>query len=75
MATPAVAGAVALLLQETQHADSRSGEGAADEDRLQDGLVSTAAWVPHLCRPSLDFYDLFSVGSGLLNVQARYHQH
>jgi serine protease AprX len=34
------------------------------------GLTSTAAWVPHLSQTFTSFYDLFSVGSGLMNVQA-----
>ncbi len=36
MATPAVAGAVALLLQQNICADSGPGEGAPDEDHVQD---------------------------------------
>lgn len=34
------------------------------------GMFSTSAYVPHLLQSFLDYYDLFSVGSGLLNVQA-----
>jgi serine protease AprX len=34
------------------------------------GMFSTSAYVPHLFMSFVDFYDLFSVGSGLLNVQA-----
>jgi serine protease AprX len=33
------------------------------------GLVSTSAYVPHLFMSFVDFYDMFSVGSGFLNVQ------
>ena len=31
---------------------------------------STTAWVPHLSQNFTDFYDLFSVGSGLLDMQS-----
>ena len=34
------------------------------------GLFSTSSYVPHLLMSFLDSYDLFSVGSGVLNVQA-----
>src|SRR5580704_9091770 len=69
MATPAVAGSVALLLQQN---------GALTPDQVKARLMkttykafplSTAAWVPHLSQNFTDFYDLFSVGAGLLNVQ------
>jgi len=34
------------------------------------GLTSTSSHVPHLQSDFIDFYDLFSMGSGLLNLQA-----
>ena len=73
MATPAVAGAVALLLQEqsTLTPDQVKARLMKTATKMNSfGLVSTSAWVPHLSQNFTDFYDLFSVGSGLLNVQA-----
>ncbi len=70
MATPAVAGAVALLLQEQSTLTPDQVKARLMKTAYKMGLISTSAWVPHLSQNFLDFYDLFSVGSGLLNVQA-----
>jgi len=73
MATPAVVGAVALLLQEqsTLTPDQVKARLMKTAYKMNGfGLVSTSAYVPHLVQTFVDFYDLFSVGSGLLNVQA-----
>ncbi|HLZ43953.1 MAG TPA: S8 family serine peptidase [Candidatus Sulfotelmatobacter sp.] len=69
MATPAVAGAVALLLQEQNTLTPDQVKARLMKTANKMGLVSTSAYVPHLLLSFLDFYDLFSVGSGLLNVQ------
>src|ERR1700732_3165291 len=70
MATPAVSGAVALLLQQNS---------ALTPDQLKARLMKTAhkafptssvSYVPHLWANFTEFYDLFSVGSGYLDVQA-----
>jgi serine protease AprX len=70
MATPVVVGSVALLLQQNS---------ALTPDQVKARLMkttyklaplgSTAAYVPHLSQTFTDFYDLLSVGSGLLNMQ------
>lgn len=69
MATPAVAGAVALLLQEQNTLTPDQVKARLMKTANKMGLVSTSSYVPHLLMSFLDFYDLFSVGSGLLNVQ------
>jgi serine protease AprX len=73
MATPAVAGAVALLLQEqsTLTPDQVKARLMKTTYKMNGlGLVSTSAYVPHLNQNFTDFYDLFSTGSGLMNLQA-----
>src|SRR5580765_871965 len=69
MATPAVAGAAAILLQEQNTLTPDQVKARLMKTANKMGLTSTNAWVPHLLQNFLDFYDLFSVGSGLLNVQ------
>jgi serine protease AprX len=70
MATPAVAGAAALLLQEQSALTPDQVKARLMKTAYKMGLNSTSAWVPHLSRNFTDFYDLFSVGSGLLSVQS-----
>jgi serine protease AprX len=70
MATPAVVGAVALLLQEQSTLTPDQVKARLMKTAYKMGLTSTSAWVPHLSQTFTDFYDVFSVGSGLLNVQA-----
>jgi serine protease AprX len=74
MATPAVAGAAALLLQEQSSLTPDQVKARLMRDatkmNVAFSLLSSAAYVPHLATTFTDFYDLFSVGSGLLNVQA-----
>lgn len=74
MATPAVVGAAALLLQEqsTLTPDQVKARLMVSATKLTTafGLVSTSAFVPHLSQTFTSTYDLFSVGSGLMNVQA-----
>jgi serine protease AprX len=69
MATPAVVGAVALMLQEQSSLTPDQVKARLMRDAYKMGLTSTTAWVPHLSQNFTSFYDLFSVGSGLLNVQ------
>ena len=74
MATPAVAGAAALVLQEqsTLTPDQVKARLMLSATKLTTvfGLFSTSAWVPHLAQTFTSTYDLFSAGSGLMNVQA-----
>jgi serine protease AprX len=69
MATPAVAGAAALLLQEQSTLTPDQVKARLMKTAYKMGLTSTSAYVPHLLQTFLSFYDLFSNGSGLLNVQ------
>jgi serine protease AprX len=70
MATPAVAGAAALLLQEQSTLTPDQVKARLMKTAHKMGLFSSSAYVPHLFMSFLNFYDLFSVGSGLLNVQS-----
>ena len=70
MATPAVAGAAALLLQEQSTLTPDQVKARLMKTAYKMGLSSTSAYVPHLSRSFTDFYDMFSVGSGLLNLQS-----
>ncbi|HEX8711984.1 MAG TPA: S8 family peptidase, partial [Terracidiphilus sp.] len=70
MATPAVAGAAALMLQEQNTLTPDQVKARLMKTAYKMGMVSTSAYVPHLFANFIDFYDLFSVGSGLLNVQS-----
>jgi len=70
MATPAVAGAVALLLQEQSTLTPDQVKARLMKTAYKIGLTSTSSHVPHLQSDFIDFYDLFSMGSGLLNLQA-----
>ena len=70
MATPAVAGAAALLLQEQSTLTPDQVKARLMKTAYKMGLFSSSAYVPHLFMSFLNFYDLFSVGSGLLNVQS-----
>jgi serine protease AprX len=69
MATPAVAGAVALLLQENSALTPDQVKARLMKTTYKHFPTSTVAWVPHLSQNFTSFYDMFSLGSGLLNVQ------
>jgi serine protease AprX len=69
MATPVVSGSAALLLQQNS---------ALTPDQVKARLMlttykalpsSSSAYVPHLSQTFTEFGDLFSVGSGLLDMQ------
>jgi serine protease AprX len=70
MATPVVAGAAALLLQENSALTPDQVKARLMKTAYKVFPNSTSAWVPHLSQNFTDFYDLFSVGSGLLNMQS-----
>ena len=69
MATPVVAGAVALLLQQNSALTPDQVKARLMKTTYKALPTSTTAWVPHLSQNFTDFYDLFSVGSGLLDMQ------
>lgn len=70
MATPVVAGAAALMLEEQNTLTPDQVKARLMKTAYKMGMFSTSAYVPHLLLSFLDFYDIFSVGSGLLNIQA-----
>jgi serine protease AprX len=69
MATPAVSGAAAILLQASNSLTPDQVKARLMKTAYKLGLTSTSAYVPHLSHSYTDFYDLFSVGSGLLDLQ------
>lgn len=69
MATPAVAGAAALLLQEDSALTPDQVKARLMKSAYKMGLTSTSAYVPHLRQSFLSFYDMLATGSGLMNVQ------
>ncbi len=69
MATPAVAGAAALLLQEHSTLTPDQVKARLMKSAYKMGLTSTSAYVPHLLQSFLSFYDMLATGSGLMNVQ------
>jgi serine protease AprX len=69
MATPVVSGAVALLLQQNSALTPDQVKARLMKTTYKQFPNSTVAWVPHLSQNFTDFYDLFSVGAGLLSVQ------
>jgi serine protease AprX len=70
MATPAVAGAAALMLQEQSSLTPDQVKARLMKTASKMSLTSTSAWVPHLSQTFTSLYDLFSVGAGMMNVQA-----
>jgi serine protease AprX len=70
MATPSVAGAAALMLQEQSTLTPDQVKARLMKTAYKMQLVSSTAYVPHLLMNFLSFYDMLSLGSGLLNVQA-----
>ncbi len=69
MATPVVTGAVALLLQQNNNLTPDQVKARLMKTAYKVFPVSTVAWVPHLSQNFTGFYDLLTVGSGLLNMQ------
>jgi serine protease AprX len=70
MATPVVTGAVALLMQENTNLTPDQVKARLMKTAYKIFPVSTVAWVPHLSQNFTGFYDLLSVGAGLLNMQS-----
>jgi serine protease AprX len=69
MATPLVAGAAALLLQQNAQLTPDQVKARLMKSTYKSLPVSTNAYVPHLQQTFTDFYDLLSVGSGLVDMQ------
>jgi serine protease AprX len=69
MATPVVSGAVALLLQQNNALTPDQVKARLMKSTYKVFPTSSVAWVPHLDQNFTEFYDLFSVGSGLLDMQ------
>jgi serine protease AprX len=69
MATPVVVGAVALLLQQDSALTPDQVKARLMKNTYKQLPTSTNAWVPNLQQSFTDFYDLLSVGSGLLDMQ------
>lgn len=69
MATPVVSGAVALLLQQNSALTPDQVKARLMKTTYKVFPTSTVAWVPYLQQNFNEFYDLFSVGSGLLDMQ------
>src|SRR5580700_6651702 len=69
MATPAVSGAVALLLQQNNALTPDQVKARLMKTTYKLLPTSTVAWVAHLSQNFTSTYDLLSVGSGLLNLQ------
>ncbi len=69
MATPVISGAVALLLQQNSNLTPDQVKARLMQTTYQAFPTSTSITVPALDETFTEYYDLFSVGSGLLNMQ------
>jgi serine protease AprX len=70
MATPVITGAVALLLQQNGNLTPDQVKARLMVTTYQSFPNSSVIYVPGLNQTFTEYYDLFSVGSGLLNMQA-----
>jgi serine protease AprX len=70
MATPAVSGAVALMLQQNSSLTPDQVKARLMKTAYKNFPQSSISLVPHLGRTFTEFYDLLSIGSGYLDVQA-----
>jgi serine protease AprX len=70
MATPVVSGAAALLLQQNGNLTPDQVKALLMQTTYGNFPTSTVVSVPGLNQTFTEYYDVFSVGSGLLNVQS-----
>jgi serine protease AprX len=70
MATPVVSGAVALLVQQNGNLTPDQVKALLMQSTNSSFPTSTVVSVPSLDETFTEYYDAFSVGSGLLNVQS-----
>ncbi len=70
MATPAVSGAVALMLQQNSSLTPDQVKARLMKTAYKHFPQSSISLVPHLGRTFTEFYDLLSIGAGYLDVQA-----
>jgi serine protease AprX len=75
MATPAVSGAIALMLEQDSSLTPDQVKARLMKTAYKSFPRSSVSWVPHLSRNFTEFYDLLSVGSGYLDVQAALANH
>ncbi len=69
MATPVVSGAVALLLQQDGNLTPDQVKARLMQSTYANFPTSTVVSAPSLNETFIEYYDLFSVGSGLLNME------
>jgi serine protease AprX len=69
MATPVVSGAVALLVQQNGNLTPDQVKARLMQTAYGSFPTSTVASVPSLSESFTEYYDLFSIGSGLLNIE------
>jgi serine protease AprX len=70
MATPVVSGSVALLLNQHSALTPDEVKARLMKTAYKSWPTTTVATVPNLNESFTEYYDMFSVGSGLLNMQA-----
>jgi serine protease AprX len=75
MATPAVSGAIALMLGQNSSLTPDQVKARLMKTAYKSFPRSSVSWVPHMSRNFTEFYDLLSVGSGYLDVQAALANH
>ena len=68
MATPVVAGAVALMLQENSALTPDQVKARLMKTAYKTMPTSTVAFVPHLNQNFTSFYDMLSMGAGQVNM-------
>ncbi|HXW93490.1 MAG TPA: S8 family peptidase [Terriglobales bacterium] len=73
MATPVVSGAVALLLEHNGNLTPDQVKARLMQSTYASFPTSTTVTVPALDETFTEYYDSFSVGSGLLNVEAAWN--